>query len=53
MIGIVLVRYYASPKIYGTVDPVNFLEVVHLTVSVPLVSNCSSSKAEIPPRRNI
>jgi len=54
MIGIVLARYSASSTIYGTVDPceLNFLVIVHLIVSVPQY-RCSSSKAEIPPRRNI
>jgi len=32
---------------------VNFLGVVHLNVPIPPLSNCSSSKTEIPPRRNI
>jgi len=54
MIGIVLARIFRKPHNIRNSKPLwNFLGVVHLNVSVPQVSNCSSSKAEIPPRRNI
>jgi len=53
MIGIVLVRYSASPTIYGTVDPYELFRSFSLKCPRSPVSNCSSSKAEIPPRRNI
>jgi len=52
MIGIVLAIYSASLTIYGTVYPCElFRSCSHKCPRSP-VSNCSSSKAEIPPRRN-
>jgi len=53
MIGIVLARYSASPTIYGTVDPCKPFRSCSLKCICSPVSNCSSPKAKIPPRRNV
>jgi len=53
MIGIVLARYSASPTIYGTVDPWEFFKGCSLKYPHSPISNGSSSKAEIPSKRNI
>jgi hypothetical protein len=53
MIGIVLEKYSESPTIYGTIDPCELFRSCSLKCLRSLVLNCSSSKAEIPPRRNI
>jgi len=53
MIGIVLARYSASPTIYGTVEPRELFRSCSFKYLYSPVSNSSSSKAEIPPRRNV
>jgi len=51
MIDIILVRYFAPTK-YGTADPWElFRSCSHKCPRSP-ISNGSSSKAKIPPRRN-
>jgi len=53
IIDIELARYSANPTIYGTVDPCELFKSCSLKCLYSPVSNCSSSKAEIPPRKNI
>ena len=53
MIGIVLTRYLACTTIYGTLEPCELFRSCSLKCLCSPVSNCSSSKAEIPPRRNV
>jgi len=53
MIDIILARYSASPTIYRTVDPRELFRSFSRKCLFSPVSNCSSSKADIPSRRNL
>jgi len=53
IIGIVLARYSTNHTIYGTVYPFKLFRGCSFKCIYSPVSNCSSSKTEIPPRRNI
>jgi len=51
--SIVLVRKSVRLTTYGTLDLLNSLIEVLLNIFCSPVLNCSSSKAKVPPRRNI
>jgi len=53
MIGIVLARYSAIPTMYGTVDPCELFRSCSRKCLCSPVLNYSSSKAAIPPGRNL
>jgi len=51
--GITLVKNSVKPTIFlERVTRMNLWKVVHLIVSAPLLSKCSSFKAKVPSRRN-